>query len=96
MKNHTFSLITPTHNPKYLSELYESIKGQTYQSWEWVIWVNGGITSEDLPQDIRDDSRVRIGSSRLETSSVGQIKHLAFSLGAGDVLVEVDHDVIYL
>ena len=92
MKNHTFSLITPTHNPKYISELYESIKDQTYELWEWVIWVNGGISSEDLPQEIRDDSRVRIGSSSLETSSVGQIKHLAFSLGAGDVLVEVDHD----
>jgi len=92
MKNHTFSLITPTHNPKYISELYESIKDQTYQRWEWVIWVNGGISSEDLPQEIRDDSRVRIGSSSLETSSIGQIKHLAFSLGAGDILVEVDHD----
>ena len=92
MKDHTFSLITPTHNPKYLSELYESIKGQTYQAWEWVIWVNGGITSEDLPQEIRDDSRVRIGSTNLESSSIGQIKHWAFSIGAGDILVEVDHD----
>ena len=92
MKKHTFSLITPTHNPKYISELYESIKGQTYQLWEWVIWVNGGITSENLPQEIRDDSRVRIGSTNLESSSIGQIKHLAFSIGAGDILVEVDHD----
>lgn len=92
MKNHTFSLITPTHNPKYISELYESIKDQTYQLWEWVIWVNGGITPEDLPQEIRDDSRVRIESTSLESSSIGQIKHWAFSIGAGDILVEVDHD----
>ena len=92
MKEHTFSLVTPTHNPKYIAELYESIKKQTYSIWEWIIWVNGGVTSEDLPQEIRDDPRVKICSAKIKTSSIGQLKNLAFNMGSGDVLVEVDHD----
>ena len=55
-----FSLITPTHKPTYILELYESIKAQTYSNWEWIIYLNGGITIKDLPTEISSDLKVKI------------------------------------
>lgn len=93
MKNHTFSLITPTHNPKYLSELYDSLVNQTYPHWDWIVYLNGTITREDIPEKIRNDSRVLIHKEPEASGDViGKIKNEAFILGTGDVLVEMDHD----
>jgi glycosyltransferase involved in cell wall biosynthesis len=93
MKNHTFSLITPTHDPKYISETYSSIAAQTYPHWDWVIYLNGSVQSNDIPENIRNDSRVRIVREESPSGDIiGKIKNEAFSLGTGDILVEMDHD----
>ena len=93
MKNHTFSLITPTHNPKYLSELYDSLVNQTYHHWDWVIYLNGSVTKDDIPEKIRNDLRVLIyKESEASGDIIGKIKNEAFMLGTGDILVEMDHD----
>ena len=47
------SIFTPTHNTKYLNRLYQTIKNQTYQQWEWIICPNNGAVV-----DIKDDPRV--------------------------------------
>ena len=89
-----FSIITPTHRPTYIKELYESIKNQTYTNWEWVIYLNGGISLDDLPSEITSDLKVKIyhdDPCDLSTN-VGYQKNKAFHLGTGDVLVEADHD----
>ena len=88
-----FSLITPTHSPKFLKELYASIKKQTYKNWEWIIYTNNGVTAKDIPYDKYLNVRVYSddGSSEFCTN-VGYLKKEAFSKGSGDVLVEVDHD----
>jgi glycosyltransferase involved in cell wall biosynthesis/predicted SAM-dependent methyltransferase len=89
-----FSIITPTHKPTYILNLYQSIKAQTYTNWEWVIYLNGSITIQDIPQAIVYDDKVTIHSDiKCELSSnVGYQKNKAFHLGTGDVLVEADHD----
>ena len=93
MKNHKFSLITPTHNPKYLDELYNSIVNQTYPEWEWIVYLNGSIEKENLSEKIRNDSRVVIHKEPEASGDViGKIKNEAFLLGTGDILVEMDHD----
>lgn len=93
MKNHTFSLITPTHNPKYLSELYDSLVNQTYPHWDWIVYLNGTITREDIPEKIRNDLRVLIHKEPEASGDIiGKIKNEAFMLGTGDILVEMDHD----
>jgi glycosyltransferase involved in cell wall biosynthesis len=91
-----FSLITPTHKPTYILELYESIKAQTYSNWEWIIYLNGGITIKDLPTEISSDLKVKIyEDTKCDLSAnVGYQKNKAFHLGTGDILVEVDHDDI--
>jgi len=93
MKNHTFSMITPTHNPKYLDQLHDSIRNQTYPHWNWVIYLNGPITKENISEKIINDSRVSIVKEPESSGDViGKIKNEAFSLGTGDILVEMDHD----
>lgn len=93
-----FSIITPTHRPTYIKELYESIKSQTYTNWEWIIHLNGGITIKDIPSEITSDLKVKIYEDTPcdLSQNVGYQKNKAFHLGTGDVLVEVDHDDILI
>jgi glycosyltransferase involved in cell wall biosynthesis len=80
------SIITPTHAPKYVYELYKSILAQTYTDWEWVILNSSGeVISIDNP-------KVRVIENPDKTTLIGKIKKKAFGLGKGDILVEVDHD----
>jgi O-antigen biosynthesis protein len=89
-----FSVITPTHLRNHrLLEIYECLQSQTHPNWEWVLYVNGGGRAEDLPQEFRQDRRVKILVAEPgPRQNVGEIKLRAFSAGSGDVLVEVDHD----
>lgn len=95
--NHKFSIITPTHNQKdpiFLLELYTSILNQTYTDWEWVLYLNGKCKEQNIPESIRLNPKVRIIRTEDRNTNVGAVKLAAFSLGQGDVLVEVDHDDI--
>ena len=89
------SLITPEHSQKnlpYLLELYDTIVGQTYSNWEWVLFLNNGCAVEHIPDRIKSDKRVVIFQSFDTNTNIGAIKNAAFSIGTGDILVEVDHD----
>ena len=93
------SIITPTHKLKYIHELYESIKIQTYSDWEWVLYLNGKAEIKDLSKEIRNDNRVSIYEDREKhdnSTNVGYLKSKAFALGKGDALLEVDHDDLIL
>lgn len=92
--NYKFSIITPEHDKKnipYLMELYQSILSQTYDNWEWILYLNGNCKENNIPDEIKSNDKVKIYSGKTNPS-VGAIKNKAFSLGTGDILVEVDHD----
>jgi len=94
MKKYKFSIITPEHSKKnipFLVELYETIKGQTYTDWEWILYLNGECKTSDIPDEIKADKKVKIHTG-ITNSNIGFIKNKAFFLGTGDILVEVDHD----
>lgn len=80
------SLFTPTHNPKFIYELWETIKSQTLQDFEWVIVTNNGAQV-----DIKDP-RVKIINTPSGAKSVGALKKFACENCSGDILAEVDHD----
>ena len=93
MKDLKFSIITPSHKYQiFIEELYESIINQTYQNWEWILYLNGEFKIEQLSDKIKSDNRVKIHTYYGENTNIGYIKNKAFHLGTGDVLVEVDHD----
>lgn len=91
-----FSIITPTHrNHDYIKKLYDSIKIQKYDNWEWVLWVNGSATLDHL-EFAKNDSNVKIYVDYSDNKNVGYHKKKAFEAGSGDILVEADHDDILL
>ena len=91
--NYKFSIISPSHkNTPYLQELYESLCAQTYENWEWVLWLNGKFKRSKLSPEIENDERVKIYECNEKNPNVGFHKNRAFHLGSGDVVVEVDHD----
>lgn len=90
-----FSLITPEHSPNnshFLYELYECIVKQTYENWEWILYLNNACQIHHIHEDIRNNPKVKVVRTEEPNSNVGAVKKEAFSLGTGDVLVELDHD----
>lgn len=82
------SVYTPTHDPKYLLEAYESLKDQTHQDWQWVLVPNGPRWA--VPKAVRDDPRVLLAP--LEDTRIGALKAHAVTHCKGELLVELDHD----
>jgi glycosyltransferase involved in cell wall biosynthesis len=95
MKNLKFSVITPTHDPDnipFLLETFGSLCEQTYVNWEWILFINNKFLPQLVPKMIHDHPKVKIYHAYIDTPNLGAIKKAAFSLGTGDVLVELDHD----
>ena len=86
------SIITPTHNPKWLRETWESIKQQTHKDWEWVIVPNGEVVNYSAKELIGEDNdRVRVVPYN-GNRNIRAIKKFAFTQGRGELLIECDHD----
>jgi SAM-dependent methyltransferase len=95
----SISVITPTHDPKFIAEAWQSLRDQG--DFEWVIFVNhasGDVNKIDaLAAEVRlavgdTDERVRVCVDATPFTGVGAVKLAAFSRGTRDVLVELDHD----
>jgi glycosyltransferase involved in cell wall biosynthesis len=84
------SVFTPTHNPKYLNECFESLLAQPYQDWEWVVLLNHGANWSPPVEE----SRVRVLRCPEGIVGIGALKGLACSMSEGEILVEFDHDDI--
>lgn len=85
------SVITPTHNPRWLLEALESLNAQTYRgNWEWVIIPNGDCT---LPIEITEYPNARIVPCPDDVSrNIGALKRFGSKQARGDIIVELDHD----
>lgn len=99
----SLSIITPTHDLKYLGEAWRSIRDQG--DFEWVVLVNakGGLLprAADVMIDavhkiVERDPRVVVHTDPTQFIGVGARKRTAFSSGTGDVLIELDHDDLLL
>ena len=87
------SVITPTHlKNAFITELYHSLRTQTYANWEWVLFLNGGATPDQIDDFVKSDPRVQIYTSSDPNTNIGFNKNKAFHLATGEVLVEMDHD----
>ena len=84
------SVFTPSHDPTFLTECYDSLTAQTYERWEWVVALNNGAEWEP-PADDRV-TVVKVGTVK----GVGEAKQQAVVACRGDILVELDHDDLLL
>lgn len=82
------SVITPSHQPRYLDAAYASLRDQTSADWEWVVLLNGGAQWRPGV----DDPRVRVVRHDRPVAGVGEAKRLANTLATGEFLIEFDHD----
>ena len=91
----TISVFTPTHDPRYLPETYDSLKIQDCGDFEWVIVPNGKCVLADIPGEISKDKRVRIVPFEGKMDGkprIGLLKKFACDQCKGDLFVELDHD----
>lgn len=84
------SVYTPSHDPRWLNDCYDSLVSQTYQTWEWVVVLNNG--AEWIPPQV--DGRVKVFYS--DSSNIGALKAEAIDFCTGDIFVELDHDDMLL
>lgn len=92
------SVVTCTYNTPadVLARTWASLKAQTHDNWEWVILDDspGWDTWRQL-YGFCADERYNVRIYRAHTPSggnIGKVKHDAFMLAYGDILVELDHD----
>jgi O-antigen biosynthesis protein len=88
------SVFTPSHDTRWLNNCYESLRSQTYDTWEWVVLLNGEA-AEPLNElrvafDFERDPRVKV--FRSEAKGVGALKADAVAYCEGVILLELDHD----
>lgn len=79
------SIFTPTHDTRFLRELYNSIKDQPFD--EWVVVYNNGAKHICF-----GDERVKSVVLPFAPQWVGALKSYACQRCTGDILIEVDHD----
>lgn len=87
MTNPLVSIFTPSHNPVYLDDCFNSVINQTYDNWEWIILLNGGV--DWTPPFV--DGRIKI-LKESKGGDIGRLKRLACSYCLGSYFVELDHD----
>ena len=94
-KEPLFSFFTCTYHSKkkYIERLYNSLKNQTYNNWNW--WIIDDTPSLDICDSLKflmKDPRVNIIKNITNHASIGFNKHLIAMACDGDYLVEIDHD----
>jgi len=80
------SIITPSHDARFLDELKESILLNDFLNWEWIVLLNNSADYES------DDPRIRVIHSKINSTAVGALKKEACSHATGEIVIEVDHD----
>jgi glycosyltransferase involved in cell wall biosynthesis len=94
--NPLVSVITGVYKPgEKIFRPYESLKKQTYNNWEWVVYDDSDDDGEtfNLLRSISDlDYRVKPFKGIRRSGRIGQVKKNGFGLASGDFLCELDHD----
>ena len=90
------SVLTPTYNtePRYLRELYQTLRNQRYANWEWVVADDGSTDARTvvaLRELARSDERIRLTLSP-KNLGISGASNLALANVSGTYTALVDHD----
>jgi glycosyltransferase involved in cell wall biosynthesis len=91
------SVVTTTYNTpvSILARTWASLKKQTFDDWEWVIWddsTTDAVWNQVYGFASDERYKVSIHRSHVHSGSIGAVKRKAFMVATGDILVELDHD----
>lgn len=86
------SVITPTNNTKFLKQVADSLRAQTFKDFEWIVLMNG--KPKPVSPSIREGLRCKYLDSKAcpEGGNIGALKREACGLSGGEIIVELDHD----
>ena len=87
------SIITPTHDPKWLPDAWRSLKAQRgYDGeWEWIVMPNGdGELS--VPESVSGPEIRVVPFAGDSEGKIGAIKRFCCEQAQGEIVVELDHD----
>ena len=93
-----FSIVIPLFNtrPKFLKEMVDSIRNQTYSNWELCLADGTGEKSPLIPilkDYMAKDSRIRY-EILTENKGISENTNAAIRMAGGDFIVLADHDDI--
>ncbi len=94
-----FSIISTTfHSGEKIFRPYNSLKGQTYLNWEWIIWDDSKEEHNDIWKQLlqfqEQDIRINCFRAPQHSGYIGEMKWRSASLSKGEWIVELDHDDI--
>lgn len=90
------SIVTPAYNAvKFLPELFETILGQSYVDWEWLIVDDGSADStyQDALKLASMDSRIRAFTQ--SNAGQGAARNLGIAAAKGDWIAFLDSDDLW-
>ncbi|MCG9875791.1 MAG: glycosyltransferase [Leptospiraceae bacterium] len=94
--NPLISILVPVYNTNinHLKQMIESVRKQSYQNWELILW--NDASSDDnlnnyLNYDIEKDDRILLRSSE-ENQGIAKTTKLAFNASKGVYITFLDHD----
>ncbi len=96
----TFSILVPLYetDEKYLRELIESVKAQTYSRWQ-LCFSDGSKDSDRLDKIIskytNEDNRIRYIAKKQGPLGISENTNQALELAQGDYIVLGDHDDLF-
>ncbi len=94
-KKNRVSIFTPTYNTKkqLLKAVYNSVKSQRYNNWEWVICDDGSKpkTRKILEKMKKKDKRIKLFFFD-NCGNIGKMKKRCTERCNGEYLIELDHD----
>lgn len=83
------TVITPTHDTRWLEATLGSLNAQTLSDWEWLVVPNLDVSPGDLPASVGESAKVIEYDGE---QTIGAIKRFCCERASGDIIVELDHD----
>ncbi len=91
-----FSIVVPLYRTpeKYLRELVDSVRAQSYENWELILSDGSGADSpltDILDRLVPEDARIRVIHNRRQLN-ISENTNAAIEVSKGDYIVFCDHD----
>ena len=93
-----FTVFTPTYNRAgLLTELYESLKIQTYKNFEWLIIDDGSAdNTEETVKEFQKENILKINYIKKENGGKQRAYNLAVENSEGELFICLDSDDKYI
>ena len=93
-----FTVFTPTYNRAgLLTELYESLKIQTYKNFEWLIIDDGSAdNTEETVKEFQKENILKINYIKKENGGKQRAYNLAVENAGGELFICLDSDDKYI